>query len=229
MRQSLPPWVPYVVPFAVYLVLTGVEVRFPAYYPQFYTVKIVLATIVAFALKSPAATTGASPVRGRWIWFAVAVVAGVFLNWAWFIVDAHTPHPRRLTQIMGTRPAYDPFTAIVDPVWRLVFLAVRFGGLAVLIPYLEERFYRDFLLRYVIDPADFRRIPVGKVDPAGVAFSTILFASTHPEWLAAVVFGLSMCALVRYSKDIRVCMLAHGVTNLALGITVLSTGNWKYW
>jgi hypothetical protein len=130
---------------------------------------------------------------------------------------------------MGTRPSFNPFQAIADPVQRWVFLVVRFAGLVVLIPYLEELFYRDFVLRWINDPEDFRRVPVGRAEPTAVALSTILFASTHPEWLAAIVFALVMCALVRFSRDIRVCMVAHAATNLALGISVIVTGNWQYW
>lgn len=226
MSSKMPPWVPYVVPFAVYLALTAIEVRFPHYYPQLYTGKIVLSTACALWLK-PSRSAERRP--WPWGWCASALVVGVALNWAWFAVDRITPHPHWLVAIMGTRPAYNPFQSIGDPVWRMVFLAVRFAGLVVLIPYLEELFYRDFVLRWVVDSDDFRRAPIGVTEPAAVAFSTVLFASTHPEWLSAIVFGLAMCALVRLSRDIRVCMIAHGATNLALGIYVLATGNWKYW
>ena len=164
-----------------------------------------------------------------WAWILVAVVVGVLLNFAWFAIDRFTPHPHWLTQIMGTRAAFDPYKEIADSTWRTSFLAVRFSGLVLLIPYLEERFYRDFMLRYIVDQDDFRRVTVGTTQATAVAFSTILFASTHPEWLSAAIFGLAMCALVRFSKDIRVCMVAHAATNLALGITVLTTGNWQYW
>jgi len=225
MLRRLPPWVPYVVPFVVYLALTAVEAHYKGHYPLFYSAKIVIAAIVAIVLRSPSTERRSLP----WAWMAVAVVIGVVLNFAWFAIDRFTPHPHWLTQIMGTRAAFNPNTQIADPTWRVAFLAIRFSGLVLLIPYLEERFYRDFLLRYIVDQDDFRRVPVGTTQLIPVVFSTILFASTHPEWLSAIVFGLAMCALVRFSKDVRVCMAAHAATNLALGVTVLMTGNWQYW
>jgi hypothetical protein len=225
MIRTLPPWAPYVIPFGLYLALTAVEVRFPSQYPLLYCVKIVLVAIAAIAMRPKWDLPGRLP----WGWMAVAVAAGVVLNWVWFAVDRVTPHPHWLAAIVGSRPSFNPYTGIANPAVRWVFLMIRFAGLVVLIPYLEELFYRDFVLRWVADPDDFRRVPMGAVRPVAVAVSTVLFASTHPEWLSAIVFALAMCALVRLSRDIRVCMAAHAATNLALGISVLATGNWRYW
>ena len=195
MRLNQPAWVPYVVPFVVYLALTAVEAHYKAHYPLFYSAKIIAVTVITLALAGP--RTERKPLP--WGWLAIAVVVGVVLNWAWFAVDAITPHPHWLTQIMGTRAAFDPYKEIPNSGLRTAFLAIRFSGLVLLIPYLEERFYRDFLVRFVENQDDFRRVSVGALTPTAIAFSTVLFASTHPEWLSAAVFGLAMCALVRFS------------------------------
>jgi len=38
-----------------------------------------------------------------------------------------------------------------------------------------------------------------------------------------------MALLLRSTRSLLACIVAHGVTNLSLGIYVLTTGNWKYW
>jgi hypothetical protein len=35
--------------------------------------------------------------------------------------------------------------------------------------------------------------------------------------------------LLRWTRSLFACIVAHGVTNLALGTYVLMTGDWKYW
>lgn len=229
MLRRFPPWVSYVVPFAVYLLLTAVEAHDKSHYPLFYSVKIFVTALLAFILRPVSATSSPAPAGKLWGWYVVAAVAGVVLNSLWFVIDGITPHPHWLTAIMGTRAAFNPYVQIADPVQRIAFLIVRFTGLVVLIPYIEERFYRDFILRYVANQDNFQSVAVGSTQPAAVIFSTLLFAASHPEWLSAAVFGLAMCVLVRLSKDIRVCMVAHSATNLALGVTVIVHHQWQYW
>ena len=59
--------------------------------------------------------------------------------------------------------------------------------------------------------------------------SVVLFAASHPEWLAAAIFALALGLLLRATRNLFACVLAHGVTNLLLGIYVLHTGQWQYW
>jgi len=56
-----------------------------------------------------------------------------------------------------------------------------------------------------------------------------LFTLSHPEWLAAAIFALALCFLVRLTKNLFACILCHATTNLLLGIFVLHTGQWQYW
>ena len=49
MRDKM-PWLPYVLPLVVFLLLTGLEETFQAIYPLFYAVKIALVTGVLVVL-----------------------------------------------------------------------------------------------------------------------------------------------------------------------------------
>jgi CAAX prenyl protease-like protein len=100
--------------------------------------------------------------------------------------------------------------------------------LVVLVPLIEELFWRSFLMRWIIDQ-EFTRVPVGKVTPLAAGVTAVLFASAHPEWLPALLTGLAWAWLLAWSKSLSACVVSHMTTNLALGIYVLSTGAWRFW
>ena len=107
---------------------------------------------------------------------------------------------------------------------------MRFLGLVVVVPIVEELFYRGFLLRFVTDMDDFQARAAGNIFcPGASRCNVVLFALSHPEWLAAAIFALALCLLLRWTKNFSTCILAHGVTNLLLGVYILHTAQWQYW
>jgi len=221
MIAKLPAWAAYVLPFGLFLLLTTIESHLPLnLYPVFYAVKIASVGGVLIALRGsfPEARSGGSGWAG-------ATALGVVLFFAWIFVDLHTPH----FAFLGTRTAFDPSREIATPLGRFLFLAVRFLGLVVVAPLVEELFYRNFLLRFVTDMDDFRSVPMGTFSLSACLISSGVFALSHPEWLAAAIFALALCGLLRATQNFFACVLAHGVTNLLLGVYVLHTAQWKYW
>ena len=59
--------------------------------------------------------------------------------------------------------------------------------------------------------------------------SVAFFAATHTEWLVAALTGLIYSLWVRYTRSVLAVVIAHAVTNAALGIYILKTGKWMYW
>lgn len=221
MTTKLPAWLPYVLPFGLFLLLTQIEGHLPlSIYPLFYAVKIALVGGALIALRG--AFPEARPGGGGW---ALATALGVVLFFVWIFVDKHTPH----FAFLGTRTAFNPAREIATPFGVLLFLTARFIGLVVVAPLVEELFYRNFLLRFVSDMDDFKRVPVGTFSLAALLISSGVFALSHPEWLAAAIFALSLCGLLRLTQNFWTCILAHGVTNLLLGVYVLHTAQWQYW
>ncbi len=101
-------------------------------------------------------------------------------------------------------------------------------GLVVVVPVIEELFYRSFLMRWLVDP-DLARVPIGTVTPLGLAVTSIVFALSHPEWLPALLTGVVWGWLVGRTKSVSACVLSHAVANLVLGIYVMTTGAWRFW
>ena len=84
------------------------------------------------------------------------------------------------------------------------------------------------MLRFATQ-TDFRSLAIGTFSLAGAAITCGLFALAHPEWIPAFLFAAALAALARYTKSIFACFVAHLVTNLSLGIYVLTERAWALW
>jgi uncharacterized protein len=110
--------------------------------------------------------------------------------------------------------------------WPLV--AARAIGAALLVPLMEELFWRSFLMRWV-DAARFELVDPTRSSLRAIVASTFVFTLAHTLWLAAAVAGLDYALLYRRTGKLWVPVIAHGVTNAALAVWVVTSGNWRYW
>lgn len=111
-------------------------------------------------------------------------------------------------------------------------LGWRFLRMVVVVPFIEEVFWRGFLMRFLqSDGEDFRRVPFGKHDWRTFAIVTGCFMLIHqPEdWMGALMFGSLMYWLAVRYKSLAACVWMHVVANLALGIYVVLTRQWGFW
>ena len=130
---------------------------------------------------------------------------------------------------LGERSAYNPLDQLKDqPTWAYTFLAIRFFGLALVVPIIEEFFLRGFLMRYVMSDR-WWEVPFGEASRLAIAVGIAFPVMYHPEKLAALVwFSLVTWLMVR-TRNIWDCVAAHAVTNLLLGIYVVTQGQWRLW
>lgn len=135
-----------------------------------------------------------------------------------------------LMSILGTgeRSAFNPLAQLAsEPFWAYAFLAVRFAGLALVVPVIEEFFLRGFLMRYVMHQ-NWWEVPFGSVNRTAVIVGTAIPMLMHPgELLAALVWFSMVTWLMVRTRNIWDCVIAHAVTNLLLGIYVVATDNWQ--
>lgn len=214
------PWLPYAAPLILFVLLTSAESSLgTSLYPLAYAAKVLIVTVAAFLAREVWAD-----LRPRGRDLVPAVLVGLAVCVLWIGLDRWPGYPH-----LGTRQAYNPFEAIPDPVQRTLFLAARFYGLVLLVPLVEELFWRDFLLRFLSTREDFRTRLPEQFNLEAAALSGAAFAFSHPEWLAALVTAAAYTALLRWRRSVFACVVAHAVTNLCLGLYVLQTGEWKYW
>jgi hypothetical protein len=109
------------------------------------------------------------------------------------------------------------------------FMALRTASSALLVPILEELFWRGWLMRWLID-TDFPKVPMGKYATSAFWIVALLFASEHgPYWEVGLAAGIVYNWWIVRTRNLADCILAHGVTNAALAAYVLATGQWQYW
>jgi CAAX prenyl protease-like protein len=153
--------------------------------------------------------------------FAVAIAVSVFLLWI---------SPQAFFGFPAREIGFDPdiFSGQTALYWSTI--ALRFLRLVVVVPLVEEIFWRGFLLRYLI-AEDFNHIPFGKFSWLSFTAVTMLFAFSHAkaDWAAALCAG-ALYNLVAYrTKSLPSCVLTHALTNLLLGLWIMHARQWGFW
>jgi len=133
--------------------------------------------------------------------------------------------------IVERKDGFDP-NAGGERFFELV-VGLRFLRLVVVVPLVEEIFWRGFLMRALIDrPAQsFDEVPFGTFGWRSVIVTTVLFAAVHQpvDWVPALVFGCLMAWLTVRCKSLGACVLMHALANLILGIYVMKSELWGLW
>jgi len=219
---------PYALPFALFMVMSAAESWEPLkpFYPVVYTLKIaiVLAAWCYYRGRYPAYSNNGM------LWGVIAGVIGVVVWIALWSLNLEAAIADLLPSWLysGERAGYDPFTEISNTSAAWAFIAIRLCGLAIVVPLMEEVFWRGFLLRYLIDD-DFESVPIGQYSLLSFSAVVLLFTLAHPELLAAAVWCAGINLLLYRTKNLWACIVAHAVTNLLLGIYILATGSWSLW
>ena len=150
----------------------------------------------------------------------VTVGAGFLVYLAWVRMD--WPWAMQGGQSAGYRPFGVPGSSGA-------FLAiVRLMGAAIVVPVMEELFWRSFLMRYLIS-SRFEVVRLGTFTPLSFICVVLLFGVEHDLWLAGMMAGVVYGLLLLWSRNLWVCVGAHAVTNFSLGIHVLVTNEWYWW
>ena len=95
----------------------------------------------------------------------------------------------------------------------------RIFGTTLLVPLIEELFFRGYLLR---------RLDSGGIAMRVVAIATSagLFAVLHDRWLLAVAAGVVLSLLVLRQGRLTDAILAHVVANGIVAFWAVATGDW---
>ncbi len=148
-------------------------------------------------------------------WLALA--AGVFVFVIWVLPEGLYP------QI-----GFSEFNPYEFGAGAYFFIATRLIGAVLVVPVMEELFWRSFLLRYAIT-SDFKSIPLGQFSWFSFIAISLLFGFEHHRWLVGIVAGLVYTGLLYRRKNLFDPIVSHAITNLLLGIYVVVTGKWSFW
>lgn len=93
----------------------------------------------------------------------------------------------------------------------------------------EEIFWRGWLMRWLVDER-FTSVPIGFYRASAFWWTAIFFAVEHGAyWEVGLAAGLIYNWWAIRSKSLGDLILAHGLTNAALGLFVILTRRWEYW
>jgi CAAX prenyl protease-like protein len=124
--------------------------------------------------------------------------------------------------------AKDGFDPTVQGQISVGIAVQRIAGAALVVPVMEELFWRSFILRFIAN-ASFLKMDPRKVGWVPILISSAVFASEHRLWLAGLLAGLAYAWLYRRTGNLWIPILSHAVTNAVLGAYVLATASWWFW
>ncbi len=189
-------------------------------YPYTYTFNIAVTTLLVLLFGWGYFR---APLRISWLSFVVGVVGVVLWVALAYLYE-------RYFGSITERTGFNPFEKLKDdPTWMWTFLGIRFFGLVIIVPLIEEFFVRGWLMRWVDDP-DWDEVPLGQATPKAWIAPTVYGLVAHlTEPLAAVVWFSLVSWLYKKTGSIWDCVVAHAVTNLLLGLYIVKFGAWHLW
>ena len=227
---SRSPLVARVAPFVVFVLLTAAQGKFgPASAYWFYLAKTLVGLWLIFEIRPLVAE-----MRWAFSWEAVVVGLGVLVMWVG--IDSFYPKANELFAKVGLGGSAK--TAVENSNPNLVFgehsplawffMIVHILGMTIVVPPLEEIFYRSFLYRFIAKP-NFLSVPLNQFLPLPFFVTAVVFGFEHNQWLAGILCGMAYQWLVLRKNRLGDAMTAHAITNLLLGLWVVWRGAWHFW
>jgi hypothetical protein len=219
----------YLLPMGAFLVFTWVGGHWPWLYSASYIVKTLAAAGLLIGFWR-------FYTRVSWRYWQLGILVGVVGVFQWVgmekLILHFWPHyPRPSVDVL------DPFKRGADGAllhysslgMAWAFVIFRWAGASLMVPFMEELFWRDYVWRTVLAPNDIRLAEVGEWDWRPFWFVAIAFSTVHVQWMTAIVWGLMIGWLLVRTRSLGACIIAHGVTNFLLGAYVLWTRDWYFW
>jgi CAAX prenyl protease-like protein len=162
----------------------------------------------------------------KWAFSWEAVVAGIGVCVIWVGLDPSYP---KIELLFKAGEPWNPFKQFGSgSALGWFFVAVRTFGSALVVPPIEEAFFRSFLYRYFIR-LDFQSVPFNQLHWLSLVVTSLLFGFAHYQWLGGLLCGLIFQGLVLRKNRLGDAMTAHAITNFLLGVWIVWRGDWKFW
>jgi CAAX prenyl protease-like protein len=183
-----------------------------------YALQATAACAALFVLRRSYGELAPSRLQALPLFASIGAGLAVFLLWI-------TPMPG-WAHLGAPVAAFVPLDAGGALRWDLI--GARSFGAVLVVPLMEELFWRSFLMRW-IDRRDFLSLPPASVTWFAMLASSAVFALAHDLWLAGFVAGLVYAQIYRWTGNVWYGVVAHGTTNLVLAVWVVSESAWTYW
>jgi CAAX prenyl protease-like protein len=211
----------WVGPFAVFLLWLAVDRFLPLANPAKELLRdaVILVAIVGFSRH-------VLPTRApHW---PTSIALGIAVCALWVAPDNLVPGWRAFWLFQNSITGHVS-TSIPPSTLTPLMIVLRTARAALLVPVLEELFWRGWLPRW-IQSARFDRIPLGQYTPLAFWATAVLFAAEHgPFWEVGLLTGIIYNWWMRRTRSLGDLVLVHAVTNLSLSLFVVATRQWAFW
>jgi CAAX prenyl protease-like protein len=214
------PAIPYVAPFILFIAFLALGPIFSAPPWVEYPTRVVVVSAALLLCSRHLLNLKMTRPLG-------SVILGLVVFGIWIAADLIWPSYRShwLFQNPLVGAAGSPQTELA----RTIFLIFRVVGTTLLVPIIEEFFWRGWLMRYLIDQ-NFLKVALGTYAGRSFWLTALLFASEHgPYWEVGLLAGILYGWWILKTKNLTDCIFAHAVTNGCLAAYVLIGGQWQYW
>jgi hypothetical protein len=205
----------YITPFALFALLTYAPELPGVSQTWAYPIKTVVVGLVLIWLWK----TFRQEIWPKMDW--LAILAGIVVFILWIGLEGLYP-------FLGKPAGFNPYALTDTLAGAWVLILFRILGAAVVVPIMEEIFWRSFGMRVLLD-TNFSKIPLGSFSWFSFIAVSLAFGFAHHRWLPGIIAGLVYAALLFRSKNLFSPILSHAVTNLLLGMYVLYSEQWQYW
>jgi CAAX prenyl protease-like protein len=215
------PWLPYVGPFVVFLCFLALGDRL-GLGPWEFPFRVVVLSLTLWFLSRRVISLRAPNWLGSCLMGTAVFVIWVAPDLLWPGYRSHWLFQNSITgAIQSSLPPGFHMDNMV-----LAFRSIR---AMILVPIIEELFWRAWLMRWLIQPK-FEQVPLGAYQAQAFWITAILFASEHgPYWEVGLLAGVAYNWWMVRTRSLGDCILAHAVTNGLLCAHVVMTGKWEYW
>ena len=217
------PSLAYVAPFAVFMVLLAVQSRVPLGEAAYSAIRVVVICLVLWVFS-----------RGVIVWSAPSwlksAALGVVVFGLWILPDLLFPQWR--TSWLFSNGLMGKVEGAISPAGQHdpIVLTLRTMRAVIIVPIVEELFWRGWLPRWLDNMDDFRKVPLGSYSAMAFWATAILFASEHGAmWDVGLAAGVLYNWWMRKTRSLGDLIVAHAVTNACLSAYVMIGGKWQYW
>lgn len=220
-RRVIGDDIAYIAPMVIFLAFTWVGTTWPGSYAVVYPIKTVCTAAALIGLRRHF-----TPIRWNALGLGVLVGAVGIVQWIGLqlLLQKYFPILRPSLDV------FNPQTYFASACARWSWIAIRTADAVVVVSFMEELFWRDFLWRQILAPNDFKLAKVGEWGWAPFLIVAVAFSTVHGNWcVTAIVWAMLVGALLVYTKSLGACIVAHATSNLLLAGYVLWTHNWSFW
>lgn len=216
------PHLPYIGPFLIFIALLAIQKYLTFLGDWEYALRVVIVAASIWVLSRKVLD-----FKIRHFGASLAIGIGVFL--LWIAPDTLFPGWRQHWLFTNSITGEVRVSLSAEQLASPFLLIFRTISAALLVPILEELFWRAWMLRWLIKN-DFEQLPLGTYDTQSFWIVAALFALEHgPYWEVGLATGIIYNWWMVRTRSLGDLIFVHGVTNLVLSLFVIWSKKWHFW